>query len=109
MQESSTKSSTILVFRQEVERQLRVQIRQAVEVALDEELAAALGSGRHERTDARRGYRHGTVERRLTTGDGLRVITVPRGWSPPTARRRSFGARCCHGMRDAPARWMTRF
>ena len=79
MQENSTKSSTILVFRQEVERQLRVQIRQAVEVALDEELAAALGSGRHERTDARRGYRHGTVERRLTTGDGLRVITVPRG------------------------------
>ena len=71
MQENSTKSSTILVFRQEVERQLRVQIRQAVEVALDEELAAALGSGRHERTDARRGYRHGTVERRLTTGDGL--------------------------------------
>ena len=34
MQENSTKSSTILVFRQEVERQLRVQIRQAVEVAL---------------------------------------------------------------------------
>ena len=31
------------------------------------------------RTDARRGYRHGTVERRLTTGAGLRVITVPRG------------------------------
>ena len=45
MQESSTKRSTILQFRQEVERQLREQIRQAVEVALDEELAGALGSG----------------------------------------------------------------
>ena len=93
MQESSTKRSTILQFRQEVERQLREQMRQAVEVALDEELAGALGSGRHERTDARRGYRHGTVERRLTTGDGLRVITVPRGRvvtaEGPTAEFRS--------------------
>ena len=79
MRESSTKFSAILQFRQEVERQLRNQIREAVEVALDEELAATLGSGRHERTDARQGYRHGTVERRLTTGGGLREITVPRG------------------------------
>ena len=79
MRESSMKGSAILQFRQEVERQLRDQIREAVEVALDEELAATLRSGRHERTDARRGYRHGTVERRLTTGAGLRVITVPRG------------------------------
>ena len=77
MRESSMKGSAILQFRQEVERQLRDQIREAVEVALDEELAATLRSGRHERTDARRGYRHGTVERRLTTGAGLRVITVP--------------------------------
>ena len=46
---------------------------------MDEELAVALGSGRHERTEARRGYRHGTIERRLTTADGLRGITVPRG------------------------------
>ena len=79
MRESSMKGSAILQFRQEVERQLRDQIREAVEVALDEELAATLRSGRHERTDARRGYRHGTVERRLTTGAGVRVITVPRG------------------------------
>ena len=79
MQESSTKFGTILRFRHEVERQLRQHIREAVEVTLEEELAAALGSSRHERTDGRRGYRHGTVARRLTTSDGLRVITVPRG------------------------------
>ena len=79
MEESSTKVGTILQFRQEVERQLREQIREAVEVALDEELAAALGSDRHDRTETRRGYRHGTVERRITTRDGLRVLTVPRG------------------------------
>ena len=41
MQESSTTVTTILQFRQEVERQLHDQIRQAVEVVLDEELAAA--------------------------------------------------------------------
>ena len=79
MQESSTTVATILQFRQEVERQLRDQIHQAVEVVLDEELAAALGSGRHERTEAWRSYRHGTSERRLTTADGLRGITIPRG------------------------------
>ena len=79
MQESSTKPDVILQFRQDVERQLRHQIRQAVEMALNEELAAALASGRHERSEARRGYRHGTIERRLTTGDGLRVMDVPRG------------------------------
>ena len=37
MQESSTTVATILQFRQELERQLRDQIRQAVEVILDEE------------------------------------------------------------------------
>ena len=46
MEESSTKVGTIFQFRQEVERQLREQIREAVEVVLDEELAAALGSDR---------------------------------------------------------------
>ena len=69
MEESSTKVGTILQFRQEVERQLREQIREAVEVALDEELAAALGSDRHERTETRRGYRHGTVVWRAPGAD----------------------------------------
>ena len=79
MQESSTKVGTILQFRQAIEQQLREQIRQAIEVALEEGLSSVLGSVRHERTGDRRGYRHGTVQRRVTTSDGLRELTVPRG------------------------------
>jgi putative transposase len=41
-------------------------------------LRAALGPADHLRTPTRRGYRHGTTERRLTTGEGTRTITVPR-------------------------------
>jgi putative transposase len=79
MQETSTSPATILQFRQDIEAQFRRHIREALDVALAEELAAALGSDRHERTDGRRGYRNGTVERTLTTPDGTRTLTVPRG------------------------------
>jgi transposase-like protein len=79
MQETSTSPPTILRFRQDIEAQFRRHIREALDVALAEELAAALGSDRHERTDGRRGYRNGTVERTLTTPDGTRTVTVPRG------------------------------
>jgi putative transposase len=79
MQETSTSPATILQFRQDIEAQFRRHIREALDVALAEELAAALGSDRHERTDGRRGYRNGTVERILTTSDGTRTVTVPRG------------------------------
>ena len=48
-------------------------------MSLAEELAIALGSDRHERTEDRRGYRNGTLERTVTTPDGTRTLTVPRG------------------------------
>jgi transposase-like protein len=79
MQETSTGPATILQFRQDIEAQLRKEINAALEVALREELAAALASGRHERTEQRRGYRNGVVERTITTTDGTRTIEVPRG------------------------------
>lgn len=79
MQETSTSPITILQFRQDIEAQFRRHIREALDVALAEELAVALGSDRHERTDQRRGYRNGSLERALTTPDGLRTVTVPRG------------------------------
>lgn len=79
MKETSTSPAAILQFRQDIEAQFRRHIREALDVALAEELAAALGSDRHERTDGRRGYRNGTVERILTTPDGTRTVTVPRG------------------------------
>jgi len=79
MQETSTGPATILQFRQDIEAQLRKEIREALEVALREELAAALASARHERTDRRRGYRNGVLKRTITTSDGTRTVTVPRG------------------------------
>ena len=63
MQETSTSPGTILQFRQDIEAQFRRHIREALDVALAEELAMALGSDRHERTEQRRGYRNGTVAR----------------------------------------------
>src|SRR5438445_1960911 len=79
MQETSTSPATILQFRQDIEAQFRRHIREALDVALAEELGAALASDRHERTDQRRGYRNGSVERTMTTPEGTRTVTVPRG------------------------------
>lgn len=79
MQETSTSPATILQFRQDIEAQFRRHIREALDVALAEELAAALASERHERTERRCGYRNGRVERTITTPDGMRTVAVPRG------------------------------
>ena len=79
MEETSTSPATILRFRQDIEAQFRRHIREALDVALAEELAAALGSDRHERTDRRSGYRNGSRERTITTPEGPRVVSVPRG------------------------------
>lgn len=79
MEETSTSPTTILRFRQDIEGQLRRHIREALDVVLAEELAAALGSERHERTDQRCGYRNGSRDRTITTPDGPRTVTVPRG------------------------------
>ena len=79
MQETSTSPTTILQFRQDIETQFRRHVREALDLALAEELAAALGSERHQRTDRRCGYRNGTVERTITTPEGTRTLTVPRG------------------------------
>ena len=82
MQESSTKGTkhpSVLRFRQDLETELRQQVREAIETVLEAELTAALGSARHERTERREGYRHGALERTITTSDGARVLRVPRG------------------------------
>ena len=54
-------------------------MQEAIEIVLEAELAAALGSARHERTERRLGYRHGALKRTITTSDGPRVLRVPRG------------------------------
>jgi putative transposase len=78
MQKSST-ASHVLQVRQDIHARLQDRVRQAIEEVLEAELLAALGSDRHERTAGRRGYRHGTVTRTVTTREGTRTLAVPRG------------------------------
>jgi len=53
--------------------------RGAIEMAVEEELAAALGAAVCERTDARRGYRDGQRARTLTGRPDRRRSRSPRG------------------------------
>lgn len=58
---------------------LRLKLRKALEEVLDEELAAVLDAGRHERSDQRRGYRNGSLERTVVTEQGPETLEIPRG------------------------------
>jgi transposase-like protein len=55
------------------------RVRRAIETAVAEELAAALGAATYERTAARRGYRNGQKARTLTGPTGPLALTLPRG------------------------------
>jgi transposase-like protein len=90
MQDSSPAPTTILQFRQDIQARLRERVREAIEATLDEELTAALGSVRHERTVVRRGYRHGAIIRTVTTAEGTRALEVPRGRVRTTTGTKEF-------------------
>jgi transposase-like protein len=62
----------------EIRAEFRARILQALHEMLKEEIATVLGSGRHERTEQRRGYRHGVEERCITTETGPVRVRVPR-------------------------------
>src|SRR6266446_6864214 len=57
---------------------IHAQVRVAIETAVHEELAIALGAGRYERHDGRRGYRNGLKTRTLTGPTGPLALTLPR-------------------------------
>lgn len=57
---------------------IHAQVRIAIETAVHEELARALGAGRYERQSERRGYRNGRKTRRLTGPTGPMALTLPR-------------------------------
>jgi putative transposase len=75
---SSTGSAQVVEFRREIRHLLKDRLSEAVEALLDEELEGVLGSGWYERSEHRRGYRNGTVRRRVTTAAGTRELKVPR-------------------------------
>src|SRR5947209_235 len=53
-------------------------VRVAIELAVHEELRAALGATPYERSDVRRGYRNGTKARTLTGPTGAVHLSLPR-------------------------------
>lgn len=62
-----------------IERVMRERVRGAIEAIVEEELAAALGAASSVRVgEERRGYRHGTRSRTLTTSLGPATIAMPR-------------------------------
>ncbi len=75
----TTTEDQVARFRQDIQEKIRVRIREAIEVVLQEELAEALGTGPYERSDQRRGYRNGFEERTVTTEAGTRQLRIPRG------------------------------
>ena len=57
---------------------IHAQVRGAIETAVQEELAIALGAERYERQAARCGYRNGVKTRTLTGPAGPMALTLPR-------------------------------
>ncbi len=79
MSEGTTSEAEVIRLRQSIETLMRRRILEAIEVVLEEELTEALGTGRYERGEARRGYRNGHQTRRITTAVGAQTLEVPRG------------------------------
>jgi putative transposase len=61
-----------------IELRMRERIRATIEEIVEEELAAALGAGPSSRVEERRGYRHGSRARTLTTTLGPATFEMPR-------------------------------
>jgi len=79
MEEGTTGQAEVVCLRQDISTLLRRRVLEAVEAVLEEELAQALGTGRYERSEERRGYRNGHETRRITTELGPQTLEVPRG------------------------------
>ena len=78
------KDSAVLEFPSRAERkefleeELRRRTREWIEGMVNEELELALGIGRYERGEGRRGYRKGVRARSFTTRSGSHAIAFPR-------------------------------
>jgi transposase-like protein len=58
---------------------VRDRIRRTIEEMLEEELSLVLRAEKSDRSETRRGYRHGAIERTVTTENGPQRLKVPRG------------------------------
>lgn len=65
-------------------------VRRAIELAVDEELAAALAARPYERNGTRQGYRNGRKMRTLTGPTGPLTLTLPRATVVGASGRREW-------------------
>lgn len=79
MRKDTTGEADVIRLRQDISSLMRRRVLEAVESVLEEELSEALGTGRYERSEERRGYRNGHETRRITTELGPQTLEVPRG------------------------------
>ncbi len=79
MSNGSMGEVSVVEFRSAIQELLRGRIQEAILITVEEELAEALGCGPYERNGSRRGYRHGTYRRQITTAQGPQDLKVPRG------------------------------
>ncbi len=84
MSKTTMGEAEVLRLRQSIQTPMRRRVLEAIELVLEEELTEALGTGRYERGEARRGYRNGHQTRRITTAVGTQTLGVPR--APPCHR-----------------------
>ena len=78
MSESTTIEAEVIQLRESIGHLVRRRVVEAIETVLEEELDAALGTSRYERSEERRGYRNGHQPRRVTTATGTAELSVPR-------------------------------
>jgi len=77
-----------------IEEAIRQRIRDTIETVLEQELEAALGAGPSMRVgEQRRGYRHGSRQRVLTTSMGPTLVEVPRARLRTEAGRTEWRSR----------------
>ncbi len=79
MSQGTTQAAEVIRLRQNIGALLRRRVLEAVQIVLEEELSAALGSKRYERSEDRRGYRNGHETRKITTELGPQTLQFPRG------------------------------
>lgn len=75
----STIESALVPSRLDLRGAVHEKVVKVVEALLIEELSAYLETERYERRESRRGYRHGSERRRVTTEYGPMEMSVPRG------------------------------
>src|SRR5215212_9647489 len=101
MEDDSTTAQAATLFTGDawfdpIEAGIRERIRGFIEALFEEELTAALGRGRCERSvGTPRGYRNGTRERHLLGSFGPVQVSPAPGWPMPRAARGNGAARRC--------------